>query len=412
MRTNTQRSSNPSSITLLAALALLAIAPARVLGGAFEVLQQDARASGQAEAFIAQADDASAIYYNPAGLTQLEGTTFTGGVYGLFPYVHFNGPSGNESMSTPAVLPHLYAESDFGTDRFRFGFGLNNIFGLNEDWGINGPLNTLVSKTHLYLFNFEPTIAYRIDDHLSIGVGMNVYYGDLNLEHQQLLGPPPTPVGHFRFRGHDWAIGASPGVMWKIDERNTLAATYRSPFTIDAGGPATLTAPGIPSIGPSPSHAPIKLPQIAAVAYAVRPIQPWKLEGDVVWSNWGTFQQVRLASRNPLFNGMTIPTLYHDSWSFRFGTQYDLTQNWAVRAGYAYGTSAAPAFTYSPLVPDANYNLFSAGVGYSTPNWALDLAYLFIYRQTRHISGAMSANVDGTWDNQMHGIMLTFTAKL
>lgn len=395
------------------AAVVLLCASSYAFGGAFEVLQQGARATGQAEAFAAQADDASAIWYNPAGLTQLHGSSVEAGGYIVLPDYHFHGTQGDASMHQYSFLPHFYAESDFGLEKFRFGLGINNVFGLRESWGQTGPLQSLMTRGHLYTINMEPTVAYEVVDGLSVGVGLNVYYASLDLEHSQILGAPPTPMGYFRLHGDDYAFGASPGVMWKVDERNTLAAFYHSPFTLDIGAQASIEARGIPSIGPSSATAPIKIPQIAGIGYAVRPILPWKLEADVVWSNWHTLQQIKLQSPNPAFNNAMILTRYHDSWSFRFGTQYDLDSHWSIRGGYAYGNSAVPASTFSPLVPDSNYHLFSVGLGYQTNNWSIDAAYLFIYRETRNIGDGINApHVDGSWNTNMMGFMVTAGIKL
>src|ERR1700722_6808505 len=117
------------------------ISPA--MGGGIEVPMQDGAAAGQADAFTAQADDPSAIFYNPAGLTQLHGTNVSAGAYLLQPEFHFTGDNGSgQRMNLPSVLPHLYAETDFGFERWRFGLGLNNVYGINEDWGSTGVLST------------------------------------------------------------------------------------------------------------------------------------------------------------------------------------------------------------------------------------------------------------------------------
>lgn len=385
----------------------------RSFGGAFEVLQQGARASAQAEAFAAQADDPTAIWYNPAGITQLRGTQLTAGGYLVIPDYHFKGPGGNASNHEKSFLPELYIVSDLGTDRFRLGLGFNNVFGLKEDWGRNGPLETLFTHGHLYLLNLEPTVAFKVTDSLSVGVGLNVYYGTLNIERKQVLGAPPTPLGNFRLHGTDTKFGASPGVLWKIDEHNTVAAFYHSPVTLDISGNADITGRGLPPIGPSHVVAPIHIPQNAGIGYALRPIAPLKIETDVVWTNWSTLQGIRIKSPNTVFNGSTIVTKYHDTWSFRLGTQYDLNRNWALRGGYAYGTSAAPASTFSPLVPDSNYHIFSAGLGYSTNAWSLDFAYLFILRETRNIGGGINAPaVVGKYNTNLQGLILNLGIKM
>lgn len=403
-----QRASSRLLFTLLPVLCLTPF----TRGGGIEVINQGARAAGQGESFAAQADDPTAIYYNPAGLTQLTGTQVTVGGYLLWPQIEFSGPAGSESMWAPTVIPHVYAETDLGLEDWRFGIGVNNVFGINEDWGDKGPLRFLADKAHLYLFNVAPTVAYQITKGLSVSAEVNVYYGDLLLQHNALLGAPPVPEGSFRFSGQDVAVGATVGALWKIDAHNTLAAVYRSPFSMDFGGKAKLTAPHIPEIGPSDADAKLDFPQMATLAYALRPVKPLKLEADAVWTDWSVFEHVTLHSKNAAFNGQTMPENWKDSYSFRFGTQYDLTRNWAIRAGYAYGTNAVPQSTFSPLVVDGTYHLGSVGLGYTNDNWSIDGAFQYIYRERRHISGDINTVADGTWDNTMYGFMVTFTAKL
>jgi len=381
-------------------------------GGGIEVPQQGARAAGQADAFTAQADDPSAIFYNPAGLTQLKGTNFSGGVFAIFPEFHFSG-EGGESMRLPSVLPHLYAETDFGLDRWRFGIGLNDTMGINEDWGNKGPLALLVDKASLTLLSLSPTVSYKVNDHLSAGVALNVYYGELNLRRNVVLGAPPIPEGTFHFRGHDEAVGVTPGIMWKIDDHNTLGAYYRSPYQLDFGGDARITAKGVPEIGPSSTDTTLDFPQSAGIGYALRPIQPLKVEADVIWTDWSSFGTTKFSSSNPAFTGQKTVFDWKSGFTFRLGAQYNVTPHWVLRAGYAYGQNAIPTSTFSPLVPDSNYHLFAAGIGYETDRWSVDLAYQYIYRERRHIHDNLySPLTDGTWDNQMNCLMLTAGYKL
>ena len=383
-------------------------------GGAIDVPQQGARASAQGEAFAATADDASAIFHNPAGLTQLYGTNVTTGGTLFIPYWDFKGTNGQEqSMQLLSLLPYFYGETDFGLADWRFGVGFNNPFGLNEAWGKGGPLATIIQNSHLYTFNLAPSVAYQINDHLSVGMDLNLYWGDLELSHTVLLAPPPAPQGHFHFRGQDLAVGVTPGVMWKIDDRNTLAAVYRSPFELDYSGQARVKIHGMPEIGPSHAHVDIPFPQMATLAYAMRPIRPLKLETDIVWTDWNAVQNVVLYSPDSRINRTTIKDDWKSGFSFRFGTQYDLNRHWALRAGYAYGQNSVPTSTFSPLVPDSNYHLFSAGIGYTRDNWAIDMAYQFIYRETRHISGSVnSPTVDGTWNNHFNELMVSLSVKM
>ena len=391
----------------------LAVAAPTARGGAIEIPMQSARAAGQADAFTAQADDPSAIFYNPAGLGQLTGTNVTGGIFYLQPEFHFQGPGGaTEGMYQPSYLPHLYAESDFGLQHLRFGLGLNDTFGINENWGNTGPLRTLVDKGQLSVIDLAPTVAYEVDPRLSFGLAVNVNYGDLLLTRQVTLGAPPTPEGAFRFRGEAVAVSVTPGVLWKVDDRNTVGAYYRSPYSLDLSGRASLRVPGVTQYGPSHADASLDLPQSAGLGYAVRPVKQLKVEADVIWTDWHSVRQLEVASADPHFNGQTIPAHWDSGFTFRGGAQYDVTDRVAVRAGYAYGQNSVPSSTFSPLVPDANYHLFAVGVGYDTPTWGVDLAGEYILREHRDVSGSVNAPADGSWSNQIFGLMLSVNVKL
>lgn len=387
--------------------------PLAARAGAIDIPQQGARAGGQGEAFAAQADDPSAIFYNPAGLTQLQGTNAMAGSTLFLPDWEFDADNGDQTnMRLPSLLPYVYTETDFGLENFRFGLGVNNTFGLNEEWGHRGPVTPLVEQSHLFTFNLAPSVAWQITDYLSVGVDLDIYWGDIELSRSVPLGAG-MPTGHFHYRGQDAAIGTTPGIMWKIDDRNTIAAVYRSPFDMGYSGDARVKTRGLPEVGPSHTHVDLNFPQMATLAYAMRPIKPLKLETDIVWTDWSTVRETTLSSSNPAFN-QVIKDDWKSGFSFRFGVQYDLTQQWALRAGYAYGQDAVPADTFSPLVPDSNYHLFSVGVGYKlNDHLDVDAAYQFIFRENRHISGGEYApTVDGTWKNNFNVLMLGATLTL
>jgi long-chain fatty acid transport protein len=397
-------------LLLLAVLALAISSIAK--GGGIEVPMQDARAAGEADAFTAQADDPAAIFYNPAGLTQITGTQASVGAYFLQPYFHFTSTSGQtQSMDLPSILPHVYVESDLGTKNLRIGFGVNDVFGINEDWGNTGPLRTLVDQAQLSVINLAPTVAYQLNEHFSLGMALNVYYGNIYLQRNVVLAPPPVPEGQFHYRGQAWNVGVTPSVMWKINEHHQIGVYYRSPFTLNFAGDARLTTAVMPQIA-ADANTHLELPQSVGAGYAWHPSDQLTVEGDVIWTDWATLQSLSFESGNPFFNGQAIPANWQSGWTFRAGTQYWFDKHWAIRGGYAFSQTSVPQETFSPIVPDSNYHLFALGLGYSADRWALDLAGNVIYRERRHIVSVSNPIVDGTWDNIMYGIMLTFTAKL
>lgn len=400
-------------ISAIVSVALFAAATPAAFGGAFEVPMQNARAAGQADAFIVQADDASAIWYNPAGLTQIHGTEAMVGGIALFSHWDFHADTGpGQSMNDFALLPHIYLASDLGTERLRLGIGINNSFGLSEDWGDTGTLRFIVDDAQLAAINISPAVAYQLNEQLSFGFALNVYYADLSLDRQAFLGAAPTPEGRFHIDGNDWAVGYTPSILWKINKRHSIGAFYRSAVDLEIEGDARVELGGAPIVGPSGTKLPVMLPQQIGIGYAFRPTKPLKVEANVIWTDWHSLDSLRIRSANPMFNDSQIPADWRSGFTYRLGAQYELTDRWTVRAGYAYGDNAVPEATFTPIVPDSDYHLMALGVGYGVERWSLDLAYQLIYRENRDIEGsALSPTIDGEWENTIHTVALSATYR-
>ena len=397
-----------------AALAIVgALGSSRVFALGFRNPDQDARATGQGEAFVAQADDASAIYYNPGGLTQIQGTEITSGAMLWFPDERLKGAGSGGEMTKWSFLPHFYAATDFGASQspWRFGLGFNVPFGNRAVYSENGPFRYLVTSASLEVFNIQPTVAYQINEHLSLGAGLNIYDGDTSLKRHVpsvVLGfPSGTPDSRIHFDGDGQAFGATAGVMWKITPQHTVGIVYRSPFMINFDGHASLKTPlGTES---KSAHAAIQFPQSVAGGYAFRPTKKLKLEADIEWTNWETLHKIVLHEPGGSLDGTPIPFDWQDSLFYEFGAQYELDDHWTVRGGYIYSENTVPNSSFSPSVPDSNRHVFSVGLGYSVTRFSVDIVYQYSLSEDRTVSNGTA--VDGTWASDSHVVMVTSSLK-
>jgi long-chain fatty acid transport protein len=377
---------------------------------------QDARATGQGEAFVAQADDASAIYYNPAGLSQLRGTEITSGGMISFPNSRLSGAGSGAEMNTMAFLPHLYISTDLGAPQspWRFGLGFNVPFGNEADFSNNGPFRYIVTETSLTVFNIQPTVSYKVNDQLSLGAGLNVYYGQTELNNRVPVVPgAPSFDGKFHFDGDGTALGGTAGLMWKITPQVTFGAVYRSPFRINFEGSAVLKTP-FGNDGPHSAQSSIQFPQSVAGGLAYRPIKKLKLEVDLEWTDWDTLNNVVLHSTpTSAFNNRTIPFNWQSSMYYEFGAQYDITDKWVVRGGYIYSENSVPGNTFSPTVPDSERHVFSAGLGYALSRIRWDIVYQYSLSRDRKVTiplqDGLGGTATGTWKSDGHAVMLTST---
>ena len=397
------------------AVSLVVTVPGWALG--FRNPDQGARATGQGEAFVAQADDASAIYYNPAGLTLGTGTASTSGGYFNFSGTKFHSPAGTLKNTATSFLPHFYFATDFGkaASPWRVGLGLNVPYGNATDWGNTGPFRYLVTKSSLAVFNIAPSVAYRVNDHLSLGADLNVYYGETVLQRKVAIPVPGVPDADFHFRGDGTALGATVGALYKFNDRHTVGAVYRSPFTINFAGTAKLKdLVPLASSGPSAVESAINFPQSVAVGYAYRPIPKLKLEADIEWTNWESLNVVRLHSGNPNFDAKTNPTQaalpfnWQDSFCYEFGAQYELAAHWTARAGYIFSENSVPDSTFSPTLPDGDRHVLSAGLGWGGKRMQIDVVYQFSLTADRTVTGS-PIGCNGKWTSDGHAIMFTST---
>ena len=371
----------------------------------------NARAAGQGEAFAAQADDASAVYYNPAGLTQIKGTQFLAGTMLWFPDWHLHGASGvDASMHEFSLLPHGFAASDFGSKDWRFGFGVHNAYGTAVDWGDTGPLRFLATTAKLSVLDFAPSVAYQLTEKLSLGASLNVYYSNVEWNRNVFLGGV-LPEAKSTFEGDGWGVGGTVGLLWKLNTQNSIGVVYRSPASIDYKGTSNLES-SVLSVGKSPASLEVSYPQMVTVGYAYRPSEKLKLEADVEWVNWDALNTPKFRSPNPAYNNVPVAFNWEDSIGCKFGAEYLLTQHWVLRTGYAYFSNSVPTSTFSPFMPDSDLHTLTAGFGYSTPRWGIDLAYLLNLWQPRHIQNSdNSPSVDGNWKDQGTGVLITATLK-
>jgi long-chain fatty acid transport protein len=400
---------HPPRILAISLLSLLGASTSWGLG--FRNPDQNARATAQGEAFVAQADDASAIYYNPAGLTQVKGTQVTSGLALGFPRWKYDGAGGSDEMNTGYFLPHLYAASDLSLQRWRFGIGLNYPFGNQAEYGANSPLQYGIVTAELSVLNIAPTVAYQITPQLSLGVALNIYYGQL--EQQQNLALT-FGGGRFKFEGDGTSLGATLGLLWKPHAQHAVGLTWRSPFEIEFDDSARLRGNLGGDAGPSDTHATLAFPQSLALGYAYWPRPNLKLEFDIEWTNWDTLNDVRLHSANPFFDAntnplMNIPFDWQDSFFYELGVEYRFHPHWTVSAGYIFSENSVPDRTFSPAVPDSDRHIFSIGLGFGCPRLDVQVTYQYSHSEDRTVTGSPAA--DGEWQTANHAVLLSSTWK-
>ncbi|MGZ4965506.1 MAG: OmpP1/FadL family transporter, partial [Limisphaerales bacterium] len=337
--------------------------PAHIFALGIRLPDQDAFATARGNAFVATADNPSAIYYNPAGITQLDGINSRSGIYGIYMNDHFeNGANSVNTKQKLQAVPQLYMTAKLPTDvPLSLGLGVYSPYGLGLEWNDNAPfLNNPASafnvpkKGHLMYITVNPVIAVKPFKTLSIAAGPSWNHAESELEFQ------PFGVDHARFRGRDDDWGYNIGALWQPCCEHSFGVTYRSETTFDLTGHSdTHLAPGFPypfpvNISGRDAHTPFKFPQTIVAGYSFRPNTNWNFEFNADWTDWHRLKSLTLSDANTGAQLQSLPLDWQSSWMFEFGATRYLENNWHISGGYIYSMNSTPDEHFNPVVPDSD----------------------------------------------------------
>jgi long-chain fatty acid transport protein len=442
-----------------AGLVLVCMSPTIVSAGAFRIFDQSASGTAQGGAFAAQADDSSAIFFNPAGLTQLRGVQTSFGLMFIGGGTSYTSPTGatahGDFSGSIAVPPpfNMYVSANLKDLGFAAlgdlsaGIGIVSPFGILYRFPDDGPFATAVTRQSLPLIDIKPTLAYKLNDQLSFGIGADIYTfasfwgsGQSVTKFNSSGGPGLPPAGtRMEVNGGGTAAGFNLSLLY-TPFRNAegkplanVALIYRSQATLHLTG--NLLANGGLVADASTT---LVLPQVFTGGIAIWPVRnrdhEWKLELDVDMTGWKSVRNTDVH----LSNGTTIPFAqnWRNSYTTMIGTEYKWLEfpklpAWevALRGGYWHSQTPIPDSSFLPTVPDADQHAVSVGLGFlckahgrflgllecGNPDGGLfrpsaigmDFAYQAIFYETRTVSGnqnpvAIPGVVDGTYKTTFH----------
>ena len=401
-------------------------------GAGFRVSEQGAKAMAMANAFSAQADDPSALFYNPAGIAFLPGAQVNlGGLAILVPQTKYTGTTalsgnppldiGDSAVSERAkrdifIAPTFYATYSLEKLPVSFGFAINSIYPLAKSWDDSSVFRNQVQNVSIKPINFQPTVAYRFDDlKLAVAAGLDITYAMVSLQKSLYAtasdpSHPAAPFGAYELGalgldGTATGVGYNFGINWRPRPELRFGIAYRSQITLNVDGdanflattPTGLGAIGLPSTALFPytraratstASTRITLPDSLDLAVAWLPTDRLTLEFDATRTGWGCFDKLQFSFDSPqfaAFNNQPDPRNWQDVWAYKFGAQYKLSQLLDLRAGYSYDISPVPDATVDPLLPDADRHSFAFGAGLHSSLATLDLAYMWVHFEDRSV---------------------------
>jgi long-chain fatty acid transport protein len=388
------------------ALGLLIIATTQANAGGFAIREQSAYGQGTSFAGVAAGGALSSMFWNPATMTQVPGLVSETSITGLLPFSS-NTPTagslvsagfpGTSNVAEPAFVPSGYTSYQFSPNLW-LGLSINAPFGLSVNFPDNWAGRDYAGNTLLRTYNATPSIAWRINDWISVGAGVQIEYARATLE--KGIGPggliPPGVQG--TLRGTGYAVGATAGVTLTPTPTTTIGLGWRSSLNQKIDG-VVLTNAVLPGSTTGSASTTVDLPDIVSLGIRQRLDPRWTLLGTVEWSNWSRIGTSNITQPNglPVFVlgvPQSIPFQYRDGWFFSGGAEYVWTDRLTVRAGAGYEISPVTDQVRTPLVPDNNRVWASVGASWKVfKGLHFDLAYSHIWVQDTSINiSATSGN--------------------
>jgi long-chain fatty acid transport protein len=380
--------------------------PYNLDAGAFRLPNQDPEAIARGDAFVATADNPSAIYYNPAGITQLEGQNVSVGLYMISPGEEYKSPSGvtANANSDFEPVPQFYYVISFTNLPVSVGLGMYAPYGLSLDWGNNTPFKTVAESGSLLYLSFNPVIAWKINHTLSIGIGPTINYSQAIFKRAIGL----LPGDQFKLEGDGIDYGFNAGILWQPHPQWSFGVNYRSATEINYRGTSS-TTPNPPLPASTSSSAAIKFPQFVVGGISFRPTTNWNCEFDVDWADWGSLKQILI--QNTAFGNVPLNLNYRSSFMYEFGVTRQLGKGYFASVGYIYNENSSPDAYFNPLIPDADLQLGSVGFGHHGKRWGWAIAYHFGFNGGRTVQNdTANPSANGTYKtfNNAFDVAATF----
>jgi long-chain fatty acid transport protein len=359
-----------------AALAALLASSSMALAGGFAIREQSTIGQGTSFAGVAAGGGGlSSLFWNPAVSSEYNefGFISENNAALILPYASTEGAglfdSGN--IGDWAVVPAGYYSYAWN-DQITFAGSVNAPFGLVTDGRDGWAGNPFGDKSDVKTYNFNPSMSYKINDMLSVGVGAQVQYMGVHLTNRTA----PAGVQFVDIEGDDIGIGFTAGVLFKPTDMTEIGLGFRSSVKHTLKGDGFFPAP--PTTGIS---AKFTAPEMVTLGVSHQVSDQLKLLAGVEWSNWSRFKELRVI--NDATGAPFVPVTdfsWKDSWYYSLGAEYAYSDVLTLRAGAAYEKSPVPDATRSVRVPDNDRIWLSAGASYRfSEKMVANLAYSHVF---------------------------------
>ncbi len=366
-------------LILMTAIIMTALGCGTALGAGFALYDWSARGNALGGAMVGRADDPSAIAFNPAGITQIPGSSMMAGLAFIMPGGTLTNMDTGDSVGLidhTFIPPHFYYTRQM-SDKVWFGVGLMTRFGLGtdlpEDWF--GRFNSYYAD--IQSLSLNPNLAWKVNEQLSLSVGVEALW----FEYGARRKIPPSqqiPMGtDFRLLGDDIGYGWNLGLHYKLDESTRVGFHYRSQVDLTISG-------NVDFLGSRDAWGDLTLPEMFMFGISRQVTPKLNVEVGAIYTGWSSYDRLEI-------NVEGLPTdpvekNWKNVWRYQLGFEYKYSPEWTWRFGYTYDQSPIPDDTIDYQLPMSDRQLFSLGFGYTKNDRTWDFAYTYLMADDRTIA--------------------------
>lgn len=378
-----------------AALVLTGVAAAvsTAYAAGFQLTEQSSLGLGRAYAGAGiVGDDLSAVHYNPAGMTLLEGTRFQAGGTWIALNADYNGKDGDSENGRlkGQMIPAGYVTHQVN-DKIWLGFAMTVPFGMGTEYDRTWSQSQRGTNAKIYTFDMNPNIAWKVNDFLSVGAGVSVQYAKAELG-MGLKGDIPMLgnqyLGHGKVEADSWDWGFNLGIMISPTDKLRFGLAYRSAIEHEADGTTKLSGMNtrIPQVGPILGglegqtfgmSTTLKTPDTVMLTGTWEATDQLRLSGLIRWANWSNFDELNIENEVPgavlaeagslgsKLTNLDVVNDWQDTWLFSVGADYKINSAFTIRGGIAYETSPIDdQSTRMAVIPDTDRVWLSLGASW------------------------------------------------
>ena len=393
----------------LLALVGSALLSGSAMAGGFQVNLASQRQIGMGHTGTGLQTGTSSIFFNPGALSQIRENGVTVGASVISSHIAFRAP---EPTNVTAE-----ADNDFGTpfqvyaaykvdDMLTVGLGIYTPFGSGVRWGDQWGGRFALNEINLKAIFFQPTMSYKIGDKLGLGLGFVVATGSVNLQRVLPVQNQNGTEGSIELDGGaKTGFGVNVGAFYQATEKLSIGIDYRSKIDLEVGDGEVMFS-NIPAAARGSFQngtgfsAQLPLPATLSLGLGYQVNEQLTLAADISHVGWSAYEALRFDFTKPVAgsNVSVSPRNYEDAFIFRVGAEYQLNEKLALRGGAYYDQTPVQDGYLTPETPDADSRGLSTGLGYAiTDNISVDASFLYINKKKRTDTAELSRSVAGTF---------------